>query len=143
MFNARRYASIIASLEGLVWLLTGWSISFSVWMGRSEPVFTMVLILATLTFISGYHRPTRLLLARYHVRKRRTDMWIHLLALPLLMGMALYISIELIIGSAWLPSKMLVVNILATAGWLTFLIKLFLKHALHSLKRARGSQDAH
>lgn len=83
---------------------------------------------------SWAHRPFRCLLRRYHVRKRRTDMWIHLLALPLLIAMFFHIMIEGLLGSAWLPPKMLMVNIVATAGWLTYVVTLCIKFLIHRFK---------
>ena len=74
------------------------------------------------------------LLGRYHIRKRRTDMWIHILALPLLLAMFFHIMLEALLGSAWLPPKMLLFNILASAGWATYVMTLFIKFVIHGLK---------
>ncbi|QNI02973.1 hypothetical protein HXW73_08535 [Halomonas sp. SH5A2] len=134
MQKVRRNADIIASLEGLLWLALGWSVSFSAYYGSTEATITMMLIIATLAFFSWAHRPLRYLLRRYHVRKRRTDMWIHLLALPVLIAMFFHIMIEGLLGSAWLPPKMLVFNIVATAGWLTYVMTLFIKFLIHRFK---------
>ncbi|SES15820.1 hypothetical protein SAMN04487958_10855 [Vreelandella subterranea] len=134
MQKVRRNADIIASLEGLLWLALAWSVSFSTYYGSTEATVTMLLIIATLAFFSWAHRPLRFLLRRYHVRKRRTDMWIHLLALPVLIAMFFHIMIEGLLGSAWLPPKMLVFNIVATAGWLTYVMTLFIKFLIHRFK---------
>lgn len=134
MQKVRRNADIIASLEGLLWLALAWSVSFSAYYGSPEATVTMLLIIATLAFFSWAHRPLRYLLRRYHVRKRRTDMWIHLLALPVLIAMFFHIMIEGLLGSAWLPPKMLVFNIVATAGWLTYVMTLFIKFLIHRFK---------
>lgn len=134
MQKVRRDADIIASLEGLLWLALAWSVSFSAYYGSIEATVTMLLIIATLAFFSWAHRPLRYLLRRYHVRKRRTDMWIHLLALPVLIAMFFHIMIEGLLGSAWLPPKMLVFNIVATAGWLTYVMTLFIKFLIHRFK---------
>lgn len=134
MQKVRRNADIIASLEGLLWLALAWSVSFSAYYGSTEATITMLLIIATLAFFSWAHRPLRYLLRRYHVRKRRTDMWIHLLALPVLIAMFFHIMIEGLLGSAWLPPKMLVFNIVATAGWLTYVMTLFIKFLIHRFK---------
>ncbi|SHL92428.1 hypothetical protein [Vreelandella subglaciescola] len=155
MHNVRRYADVVAGLEGLMWLGLGWSISLSVYQGSSEPTLAAVLLIGTVTFFSWVHRPLRFLLRRYHVRKRRTDMWVHLLALPLLLAMALYLIFDAIFGGAWLPPKMLVVNVLASAGWLTFMVTLFIRFLIHGVKnngfknssaknnssKSNGSQD--
>ncbi|MGY4876748.1 hypothetical protein ACLUEY_02555 [Vreelandella aquamarina] len=135
MHNVRRYADVVASVEGLLWLALGWSVTLSVYRGSTEPTVGIILMIATVIFVSWFHRPLRLFLRRYHVRKRRTDMWIHLLALPLLLGMAAYMFLEALLGTAWLPPKMLAVNVLASAGWLTFVFTLVIKDMIHRVKK--------
>ncbi|MDP3535640.1 hypothetical protein P8S55_02350 [Halomonas sp. M1] len=134
MQNVRRYADIIASIEGLMWLGLAWSISISMYKGSTEPTVAMLFVIGALVLISWAHRPMRYLLGRYHIRKRRTDMWIHTLALPLLLAMFFHIMLEAIVGSAWLPPKMLLFNFLASAGWMTFVMTLFIKFVIHSVK---------
>ena len=77
MQNVRRYADFIASIEGLAWLGLAWSISISMHRQSTEPTLAMLFVVATLVLFSWAHRPMRYLLRRYHIRKRRTDMWIH------------------------------------------------------------------
>lgn len=135
MHNVRRYADVVASVEGLLWLALGWSVTLSVHRGSTEPTVGIILMIATVISVSWFHRPLRFFLRRYHVRKRRTDMWIHLLALPLLLGMAAYMFLEALLGTAWLPPKMLAVNVLASAGWLTFVFTLAIKDMIHRVKK--------
>ena len=134
MQNVRRYADVIASLEGVLWLSLAWSISLSVHMGSTEPTLGILLVMGALVVFSWAHRPLRFLLGRYHIRKRRTDMWIHILALPLLLAMFFHIMLKALLGSAWLPPKMLLFNILASAGWATYVMTLFIKFVIHGLK---------
>lgn len=134
MQNVRRYADVIASLEGVLWLSLAWSISLSVYIGSTEPTLASLLVIGALVVFSWAHRPLRFLLRRYHIRKRRTDMWIHILALPLLLAMFIHIMLEALVGSAWLPPKMLLFNILASAGWATYVMTLFIKFVIHGLK---------
>lgn len=134
MQNVRRYADIIASLEGLMWLSLAWSISLSVHIGSTEPTLASLLVIGALVVFCWAHRPLRYLLRRYHIRKRRTDMWIHTLALPLLLAMFLHIMLEALLGSAWLPPKMLLFNILASAGWTTYVMTLLIKFIIHGFK---------
>ncbi|BCA91795.1 MULTISPECIES: hypothetical protein [Halomonadaceae] len=134
MQNVRRYADFIASIEGLAWLGLAWSISISMHRQSTEPTLAMLFVVATLVLFSWAHRPMRYLLRRYHIRKRRTDMWIHTLALPLLLAMFFHIMLEALLGSAWLPPKMLLFNLLASAGWMTFVMTLFIKFVIHSVK---------
>ncbi|AZM95983.1 MULTISPECIES: hypothetical protein [Halomonadaceae] len=134
MQNVRRYADIIASIEGLLWLGLAWSISFSMYYGSTEPTLAVLFVVGALVLFGWAHRPMRYLLKRYHVRKRRTDMWIHTLALPLLLAMFFHIMLEAVLGSAWLPPKMLLFNLLASAGWLTFVMTLFIKYVIHNVK---------
>ncbi|MFG6666528.1 hypothetical protein ACGK9R_05400 [Halomonas sp. HNIBRBA4712] len=141
MQNVRRYADILTSIEGLMWLTFSWSIWASVHRGSTEPTIAMLLVVGTLLLFSWAHKPMRFLLRRYHVRKRRTDMWIHTLALPLLLAMLLHILLETLLGSAWLPPKILVFNFLATAGWLTYVMTLFIKFIIHSVKTRRAQHS--
>lgn len=134
MQNVRRYADIIASAEGLMWLGLAWSISISMHKGSTEPTLAILFVVGALLLISWAHRPMRLLLRRYHIRKRRTDMWIHILALPLLLAMFFHIILEALLGSAWLPPKTLLFNLLASAGWMTYVMTLFIKFVIHSVK---------
>ncbi len=134
MQNVRRYADIIASIEGLIWLGLAWSISMSMYIGSTEPTLAALFIVGALVLISWAHRPMRFLLKRYHIRKRRTDMWVHTLALPLLLAMFFHIMLEALLGPAWLPPKILLFNLLASAGWMTFVMTLFIKFVVHSVK---------
>ncbi|RUR38410.1 hypothetical protein [Vreelandella populi] len=134
MQNVRRYADIIASIEGLVWLGLAWSISISVHTGSTEPTLATLFIVGALVLFSWAHKPMRYLLRRYHIRKRRTDMWIHILALPLLLAMFFHIMVEATFGSAWLPPKMLLFNLMASAGWMTYVMTLLIKSIIHSIK---------
>ncbi|MEA2117435.1 hypothetical protein [Halovibrio sp. HP20-50] len=137
MQNVRRYADIIASLEGLIWLSLAWSISLSVHIGSTEPTLASLLVIGALAVFCWAHKPLRYLLRRYHIRKRRTDMWIHTLALPLLLAMFIHIMLEAMLGSTWLPPKILVFNILATAGWTTYVMTLLIKIVIHRIKTAK------
>ncbi|KHJ51520.1 hypothetical protein PZ78_07210 [Vreelandella venusta] len=134
MQNVRRYADVIASIEGLVWLGLAWSISISMYQQSTEPTLAMLFVVGALLLFSWAHRPLRYLLMRYHIRKRRTDMWMHTLALPLLLAMVFHILLETLLGTAWLPPKILLFNLLASAGWLTFVMTLFIKFVIHSVK---------
>ena len=48
--------------------------------------------------------------------------------------MFFHIMLEALLGSAWLPPKMLLFNILASAGWATYVMTLFIKFVIHGLK---------
>ncbi|WP_346798373.1 hypothetical protein R5M92_05235 [Halomonas sp. Bachu 37] len=135
MSKIRRYADLIASMEGLMWLMLGWSISVSLYRESLEPTLAAGLAVGTVIFTSWAHRPLRLTMRRYHVRKRRTDMWVHVLALPVLLAMAIYLVMEALLGSAWLQ-KMLLINLMASAGWLVFVLTLALKGVAHSVKNS-------
>jgi SNF family Na+-dependent transporter len=100
-----------------------------------------LLIAGSLILISLVHRPIRVLLSRYHVRKRRTEMWMHILALPLGLAFLLAILIEHLITPVNGIQKMLLFNVLATAGWLVFIVTLVLKLLIHMLKEKHQRQD--
>ncbi|WP_299310467.1 hypothetical protein [uncultured Halomonas sp.] len=142
MPKARHYADLVAVLTGLMWLVVFWSVSLSGQIGSVEPIMAALLLLATLVLVSFVHRPTRVLMRRYHVRKRRTEMWMHILALPLTLAFLFGVVIE----ELFLPldglQKMLLFNVFATAGWLVFVVTVLLKLAMHATRRPRGNNRA-
>ncbi|WP_136246783.1 hypothetical protein [Halomonas borealis] len=141
MPKVRHYADLVAILAGLMWLLVYWSVSYSVYIDNIEPTMAALLIAGSLILISLVHRPIRVLLSRYHVRKRRTEMWMHILALPLGLAFLLAILIEHLITPVNGIQKMLLFNVLATAGWLVFIVTLVLKLLIHMLKEKYQRQD--
>lgn len=137
MPKVRYYADLVAILAGLMWLLVYWSVSYSVYIDNIEPTLAALLVAGSLILISLVHRPIRVLLSRYHVRKRRTEMWMHILALPLGLAFLLAIVIEHLITPLNGTQKMLLFNVLATAGWLVFIITLALKLLIHLIAEKR------
>ena len=142
MPKARHYADLVAVLTGLMWLVVFWSISLSGQIGSVEPVMAALLLLATLVLVSFVHRPTRVLMRRYHVRKRRTEMWMHLLALPLTLAFLFGVVIEELLLPLDGLQKMLLFNVFATAGWLVFVVTVLIKLAMHATRRPRGNNRA-
>jgi hypothetical protein len=141
MPKVRHYADLVAVLAGLMWLGVYWSISISARMGSLEPTLAALLVLGSLILVSFVHRPIRVPLRRYHVRKRRTEMWMHILALPLLLAFVIGILIETLITPLRGEQKMLLFNILATAGWAVFVMTLVVKWVMHRLSRRRRRRD--
>jgi len=137
MPKVRHYADIVAILAGLMWLVIYWSVSISAHIGSIEPSLAALLIVGSLILISFVHRPTRVLLGRYHVRKRRTEMWMHILALPLTLAFLLAIVIDHLITPMNGELKMLLFNTLATAGWLVFVVTLLFKLVIHLIQQRR------
>ncbi|UYG06007.1 hypothetical protein [Halomonas sp. M4R1S46] len=141
MPKVRYYADLVAILAGLMWLLVYWSVSYSVHIDNIEPTLAALLMAGSLIMISFVHRPIRVLLSRYHVRKRRTEMWMHILALPLSLAFLLAIVIDHLITPLNGVQKMLLFNVLATAGWLVFVITLVVKLLIHLVAKKRRSRE--
>ncbi|HSH49301.1 MAG TPA: hypothetical protein VK991_12025 [Halomonas sp.] len=137
MPKVRQYADLIASLAGLMWLVLYWSTWYAVSVDRIEPVLAALLIVATIVLVSSVYRPVRVMLGRYHVRKRRTEMWMHVLALPITLAFLLAAVIDYLFFTVEGANKMLLFSILATAGWLVFVVTLLFKLAVHSVKGQR------
>ncbi|MBB3192189.1 hypothetical protein [Halomonas cerina] len=137
MPKVRHYADLVAILAGLMWLLVFWSVSISAHIGSIEPTLAALLALGSVILVSFMHRPVRIMLSRYHVRKRRTEMWMHILALPLTLAFLLAIIIDHLITPINGTHKMLLFNIMATAGWLVFIVTLLVKLAAHHLSERR------
>jgi len=137
MPKVRHYADTVAILAGLMWLVLYWSVSVSTHLGSVEPSLAALLMVGSLILISFTHRPIRVLLGRYHVRKRRTEMWMHILALPLMLAFLLAIVIDHFITPMNGEQKMLLFNIFATAGWLVFVMTLVIKLLFHLSRQKR------
>ncbi|MGM0926572.1 MAG: hypothetical protein ACQEXC_09105 [Pseudomonadota bacterium] len=137
MPKVRHYADLAATLAGLMWLIVYWSISLSAHLGNLEPTLAALLLLGTTVLVTFVHRPTRVLLRRYHVRKRRTEMWMHILALPLFIAFLFGITFELIFTPLSGIQKLLLFNVVATAGWLVFIVTLLVKLGTHQVKQRR------
>ncbi|MFB9145720.1 hypothetical protein ACFFU2_04170 [Halomonas alkalicola] len=135
MPKVRHYADLVTVLSGLSWLVVYWSISLTAQVGSIEPTLAALLMLGALVLVSFVHRPIRVLLRRYHVRKRRTEMWMHILALPLTLAFFFGIVIESMLAPLNGPQKMLLFNVFATAGWLVFVVTVLIKLAIHQLRR--------
>lgn len=141
MLKVRHYADLVASLAGLMWLVVFWSVSLSARLDSIEPTLAALLLLGSMVLVSFVHRPIRVMLRRYHVRKRRTEMWMHILALPITLAFGIAMIIGLVLPPLSGEQKMLLFNVLATAGWLVFVSTLLLKLLIHSLRqrnKARG-----
>ncbi|MBA2777518.1 hypothetical protein [Billgrantia kenyensis] len=139
MPRVRHYADIVAILAGLMWLVFFWSISISARIDSIEPTLAAMLALGTMILVSFMHRPFRVHLSRYHVRKRRTEMWMHILALPMALALVLGVIIETMIAPMSGQQKMLLFNVLATAGWVVYVMTLVIKF-IHHLWRHRRSR---
>ncbi|HSP57589.1 MAG TPA: hypothetical protein VLO12_04775 [Halomonas sp.] len=137
MPKVRQYADLVATLAGLMWLVVFWSISISAHLGSIEPFLAALLALGSMILVSFVHRPIRVLLRRYHVRKRRTEMWMHILALPLTMAFLIAIVIEILFTPLDGEQKMLLFNAMATSGWGVFVLTLLVKWVMHRLNRRR------
>ncbi|CBV42222.1 hypothetical protein ACJ7V3_02100 [Halomonas elongata] len=140
MPKVRHYADLVAILAGLMWLMVYWSVSYSVHIGNIEPSLAAMLLTGSLILTSFVHRPTRVMLRRYHVRKRRTEMWMHILALPLTLAFLLAIGIDYLITPLNGEQKMLLFNVMATAGWLVFIFTLAIKWLIHTFTERRKNR---
>ncbi|KAA0013593.1 hypothetical protein F0A17_04310 [Billgrantia pellis] len=138
MPRVRHYADIVAILAGLMWVIFFWSISISARLDSVEPTLAAMLGLGAMIVVSFVHRPFRIHLSRFHVRKRRTEMWMHILALPMALALLLGVIIEQLIAPLSGQQKMLLFNILATAGWVVYVMTLVIKFIHHQWRRRRS-----
>lgn len=138
MSRVRHYADIIAILAGLMWVVFYWSVSISTHIGSVEPTLAALLALGAMILVSFLHRPFRIYLSRYHVRKRRTEMWMHILALPITLSLLLGMLIEILFTPLGGLQKLLLFNVLATAGWLVYVMTLVFKSIHHQWRQRRS-----
>ncbi|WP_027966764.1 hypothetical protein [Halomonas halocynthiae] len=141
MPKVRQYADSVTSLAGLMWIVLYWSVWYSVSYGRIEPALIAFLIVATATLFSSIYRPARIMLGRYHVRKRRTEMWMHILALPITLAFLLAVLVDYLLFPVEGVNKMLLFCVLATAGWLVFVVTLLFKLAVHTVSSSTPSSS--
>nr|WP_163503376.1 hypothetical protein [Halomonas socia] len=134
MLAVRTSGDFVALLEGLMWLLLAWSASYSAAIGEPQPSVAMLSVSATLVFVCWAHRPFRLTLQRYRIRRRRTEMLMHIIALPLLLALFFGVMIESLLTPLSGQQKMLMYNVLATSGWLVFALTLLVKYLMFRLK---------
>lgn len=137
---ARTSADAIAMLEGLMWLLLSWSVTFSIHQGTTLPTLGALSLVGTIILVTWGHRPMRLTLGRYRIRRRRTEMWMHILALPLLLALLLAVLIEALVSPLSGAQKMLLFNVLASAGWMVFLITLLIKGVMFTVTSNKKSR---
>lgn len=146
MPRVRQSADIIAALEGAMWLALAWSVNFSIWEDSTMPTVAAMTLVATILVVSWGHRPMRITLRRFRVRRRRTEMQMHLFALPLLMALFFALVVEgLLVTPLSGSQKMLMVNVLATAGWIVFVLTQAFKSLLFTLRsrfKTKSSNDA-
>lgn len=135
MPRVRHYADIVATLAGLMWILFYWSISISAHLNSVEPTLAALLAVGAMILVSFMHRPFRIHLSRYHVRKRRTEMWMHILALPAALSLLLGMAIEILIAPMGGEQKLLLFNVLATAGWVVYVLTLLSKFIHHQWRQ--------
>ncbi|MBD3894469.1 hypothetical protein IEI94_01190 [Halomonas sp. ML-15] len=133
MLAVRTSGDFVALLEGGLWLLLAWSVSYSAAIGEPLPSVAMLSVTATLVFVCWAHRPFRLTLQRYRIRRRRTEMLMHIIALPLLLALFFGALIEGLLTPLSGQQKMLMYNVLATSGWLVFALTLLIKYLLFRL----------
>lgn len=138
MLAARTSSDIVALLEGAMWLLLSWSISYSAAVGAPLPSVAMLSVVGTIIFVCWAHRPFRVTLQRYRMRLRRTEMLMHIIALPLLLAIFFGVLIESLLTSLSGQQKVLLFNVLATAGWLVFALTLLVKDLARWLTRQRA-----
>ncbi len=140
MSKVRYSGDLIASLEGVMWLGLAWSASLSTRLGTPLPSITALCLVGTCLIVSLGHRPLRLMLGRYRIRKRRTEMLMHLVALPLLLAMALAIPFEALVTPLSGAQRLLLFNVLATAGWLMFLLTILTKSVIFEVRQRKGGR---
>ncbi|MBF8222143.1 hypothetical protein [Halomonas sp. 328] len=140
MSRVRYSGDLIASLEGVIWLGLAWSASLSAWQGNALPSITALCLAGTCLIVSLGHRPLRLMLGRYRIRKRRTEMLMHVIALPLLLAMALAVPFEALVTTLTGAQRLLLFNVLATAGWLMFLLTILTKSVIFEVRHRKNGK---
>lgn len=135
LFYAGGWPDSAALFEGAVWVGYAWSIQWSLINNQHLIFLVATLIVLSLTLTTLVWQPLKLTLARYRVRKRRTEMWMHILYPPLLLAPPLWWLLERIVGDLPAVQQWTLACLLMTVGWAVFLISLLIKQLIRSYRK--------
>jgi cytochrome bd-type quinol oxidase subunit 2 len=85
------------------------------------------------------HRPTAIAMGRFRVRARRTEMWWHLLVIPMLLAIVIWTALESPLGGiddAYY--KLVLMASLSTAGWVVYCLTNLFKRVFQSFQNNRN-----
>ncbi|MFC0268180.1 hypothetical protein [Kushneria aurantia] len=131
-----------ALVEGAVWVGYAWSAQWTLTRGDSLVFLIASLLLLCGALTSLMWRPMRLTLARYRARKRRTEMWMHILYPPLLLAPPLWWLLERLVGDLPAVQQWTLACLLMTTGWMVFLISVVIKQLIGYYRRSLDNYSA-
>ncbi|WP_158773692.1 hypothetical protein [Cobetia sp. L2A1] len=130
-------ADFIGAVEGAFWLLVTWS---SFWLGfQQQPLWCLIPItLGSIAVAATFlHRPWALALSRYRVRLSRVEMLWHVLVIPSLLAMPLWMILERLFGAITPEYQLSLVAVLSLSGWCVYVLTQLVKRSFQSLRLNR------
>ncbi|RKR03291.1 hypothetical protein C7446_1812 [Kushneria sinocarnis] len=140
-FHPGRWYDTIAVSEGAFWVCYLWCAQWSLVHGRSLPFLPATIVLAATLLVIMSRRSMRLALRRFRVRKRRTEMLMHLMLPPLLLGPLIWWLLERLVGELPGAQRWTLAALLATAGWAVFVISVLIKRLIRHYQDASPVSD--
>ncbi|MEA3251541.1 MAG: hypothetical protein U9Q35_08200 [Pseudomonadota bacterium] len=137
--RAKLRADLTGAGEGAFWLVVAW---LSVWGVLEDNLWFYGLALG-LTVLAGtvcfVHRRTAIAMGRFRVRASRTEMWWHLLVIPMLLALVIWTVLESLLGGIDdARYKLLLMASLSTAGWVVYCLTNLFKRVFQSLQNNRN-----
>lgn len=142
LFYAGSWPDSAALLEGALWVGYAWSIQWSLVHHQSLVFLLATLVVLICALATLMWQPLKLTLARYRVRKRRTEMWMHILYPPMLLAPPLWWLLERLVGNLPDAQQWTLACLLMTVGWLVFLISLLIKRLIRQYRQSLSDHAA-
>lgn len=137
--KAKLRADLAGAGEGAFWLVVTW---IAVWGVMEQSLWYCVLALG-LTVLAGtvcfVHRRTAIAMGRFRVRVSRTEMWWHLLVIPVLLAIVIWTALESLLGGIDdARYKLVLIASLSTAGWVVYCLTNLFKRVFQSFQNNRN-----
>ncbi|OHV08630.1 hypothetical protein [Kushneria phosphatilytica] len=140
-FHPERWYDTIAVSEGAFWVCYLWCAQWSLVNGQSTPFLPATIVMAAVILAIVSRRSMRLALRRFRVRKRRTEMLMHLMLPPLLLGPLIWWLLERLVGELPGAQRWTLAALLASAGWAVFVISVLIKRLIRHYQEASPTAD--
>lgn len=131
--HSKLRADLIGAAEGAFWLSVTWS---SYWLGyHGHPWWCLVpLLIGSLVVAATFlHRPWGIALSRYRVRLSRTEMLWHVLVIPILLAIPVWMLLESLLGPLDHDYQWMLVAVLSVSGWCVYLLTIAIKRSFQRL----------
>ncbi|MBZ9559130.1 MULTISPECIES: hypothetical protein [Modicisalibacter] len=136
--KAKLRADLIGAGEGAFWLVITWLVTWGM-MVHNDWLYLLAFGLSVLAGgVCFLHRRSAITMGRYRVRVGRTEMWWHLLVIPVLLALVIWTILESLFGGIDdARYKLVLLASLSTAGWVVYCLTNILKRVFQSFRNNR------